>query len=338
MALLSDNKTVVIAFRPNTDSMCPGGPVPFKYTWSQPTPIEGVGCVRPRMVRLAAGPLLMTGGRLCPDVVPNASFAGHGCLPQGGNGQGGIFVWLNSDGMADAPPGTAKRGREWHTYCLGAIHNQGTHNSGQSLKNLFTNCSKAGLCRSQTYNSLVPLGAASAAVFYQNGYAGSSASTWMMRMDVFKEVKKALNRTALKADDEQAQSAPTATAWDVAISRRPYISEAEGQLLLQLAPTVGAASLVVSAQLPTAKAAWNWTVAAKPGTTQYVLPFALDSLPLLVHNDMIINVSSSAPGVSGSLRRRFARAFNTTATNTVQVNHATRGLLVDGEPWALMGW
>ena len=43
------------------------------------------------------GPLLMTGGRLCPDLVPNSSFAGHGCLPQGGNGQGGIFVWLNAD-------------------------------------------------------------------------------------------------------------------------------------------------------------------------------------------------------------------------------------------------
>eukprot|EP00664_Eupelagonemidae_sp_cell27_P009674 gene9674-6408_t len=31
MALLADNKTVMIAFRPDTDSMCPGGPVPYKF-------------------------------------------------------------------------------------------------------------------------------------------------------------------------------------------------------------------------------------------------------------------------------------------------------------------
>lgn len=136
MALLSDNKTILIAFRPDTDSMCPGGPVPYKYyyqvysndngkTWSTPTPIHGVGCVRPRLHRLEGGPLLMTGGRLCPTLVPNTSFAGHGCLPQSVTGaQGGIFVWANLDGMADAPAGTTKGGSEWRTYCLGAIHNQ----------------------------------------------------------------------------------------------------------------------------------------------------------------------------------------------------------------------
>jgi len=52
MALLSDKKTIMIAFRPDTDSMCPGGPIPYKFyyqvystdgghTWSDPTPIEG---------------------------------------------------------------------------------------------------------------------------------------------------------------------------------------------------------------------------------------------------------------------------------------------------------
>jgi hypothetical protein len=59
---------------------------------------------------------------------------GAGCLPQGGNGQGGIFVWLNADGMADAPLGTAKRGAEWSTFCLGAIHNEGVRAAGLPSK------------------------------------------------------------------------------------------------------------------------------------------------------------------------------------------------------------
>jgi hypothetical protein len=197
MALLSDNRTIMITFRPDTDSMCPGGPVPYKFyhqvystnggkSWSPPTPIHGVGCVRPRMVRLPSGPLLMTGGRLCPSLVPNSSFAGHGCLPQGGNGQGGIFVWMNADGMADAPRGTQKGGSEWQTFCLGAIHNAHVREHQLPDKYLFTNLSRgAGPDgQSQTYNSLVPLGDRAAAVFYQLGYGGLTASTWMMRIDV----------------------------------------------------------------------------------------------------------------------------------------------------------
>eukprot|EP01050_Picozoa_sp_SAG11_P018591 SAG11_NODE_2838_length_2917_cov_5.779178_2_plen_202_part_00 len=195
MALLADNKTVLIIFRPDTDSMCPGGPVPYKYyyqvyasitdlsAWSTPTPVHGVGCVRPRMFRLPAGPLLMTGGRLCPNLAPNASFAGHGCLPQGGNGQGGIFLWANFDGMADAPSGTTKAGAEWSTFCLGAIHNKLWKGDP---KYRFVDCGKnrSAICGSQTYNSLLPLGDASVGLVYQNGYNGQSASTWFMRVDV----------------------------------------------------------------------------------------------------------------------------------------------------------
>lgn len=193
MALLADNHTVLIVFRPDTDSMCPGGPIPYKFyyqvystdggqTWSAPTPINGVGCVRPRLHRLASGPLFMTGGRLCPGLVPNASFAGHGCLPQSDTGtQGGIFVWASMDGMADAPTGTTEHGTEWATYCLGSIHNQLW--KGDPVYR-FVTCTGTALCGSQTYNSIVPLGNTSVGVFYQNGYAGPSASTWMIRVDV----------------------------------------------------------------------------------------------------------------------------------------------------------
>ncbi len=34
-------------------------------SWSEPTPINGTGCARPRLLKLAEGPLLLSGGRLC---------------------------------------------------------------------------------------------------------------------------------------------------------------------------------------------------------------------------------------------------------------------------------
>ena len=107
-----------------------------------------------------------------------------------------------------------------------------------------------------------------------------------------------------------------AAPWDVAIGRRPYIAEATGQLLLQLSPAVLGKPLTVTAELPSAKAAWNWTLATKVGTEEYILPFPLGALPKLLNNDMIINVTGAA---TGSLRRRFGRAWKENATNTAQV-------------------
>ena len=123
--------------------------------------------------------------------------------------------------------------------------------------------------------------------------------------------------------------------WDAAISRRPYITEATGELLLELAPAVldSGKPLTVTATLPCAGASWNWTVATKLGTEQYTLPFPLGALPTLLNNDMTITVAGA-----GSKRRRFQRAWKANSTNTAQVDHSTRGLLVNGAPWALMGW
>jgi hypothetical protein len=137
-----------------------------------------------------------------------------------------------------------------------------------------------------------------------------------------------------------------APPWDVAISRRPYITEETGELLLQLDPAVAllGGQLEVTAHLPCAGASWNWTLVTKPGAEQYILPFSLTSLPQLLNNDMLITVVTSsdlrtAPvAASGTLRRRFQRAWKANSTNTVQVDHTTRGLLVNGEPWAVLGW
>ena len=141
--------------------------------------------------------------------------------------------------------------------------------------------------------------------------------------------------TAL-APDSDISVANKGRPWDVAISRRPYITETTGELLVQLDPALTAGKpLQITADLPCAGASWNWTLATEPGIDQYTLPFSLSPLPKLLNNDMNITVAGA---VSGTLRRRFQRAWKSNSTNTAQVDHTTRGLLVDGEPWALMGW
>jgi hypothetical protein len=135
-------------------------------------------------------------------------------------------------------------------------------------------------------------------------------------------------------------SAPAGPLWDVAISRRPYISEAVGAILLRTDPALAAAGppLRVVAVLPCVGRSWNWTVNVNMNSTEYVLPLDdLGSLPEQLNNDMIVNVSRDA-SATVSVRRRFQRAYKPTPVNTVQVDHATAGLRIDGEIWAGWGW
>ena len=79
-------------------------------------------------------------------------------------GTGGIFLWVNADGMAAAPgrpAGARADGSEWAPHCLSAAHNTGWKARGGDPAMLF-NASSG----SETYNSLVQLGPRSAAVFY----------------------------------------------------------------------------------------------------------------------------------------------------------------------------
>jgi hypothetical protein len=83
VAVLADNKTLLVVFRPDSDGFCPGTPAyrfyyqAYSYdgglSWSKPRPIPGVGCVRPRLLRLDSGALLLSGGRLCPSLVGNGT-------------------------------------------------------------------------------------------------------------------------------------------------------------------------------------------------------------------------------------------------------------------------
>ena len=137
--------------------------------------------------------------------------------------------------------------------------------------------------------------------------------------------------------------------WDVAIGRRPYITETTGELLLQASPAILGKTLTITAELPCAKKSWRWTQATALDTEQYILNFTLSGLPDNLNNDMIINVT--VPGMAESrgtprnqdnippsMRRRFQRAHKADLNNTVQVDHSTRGLRVNGEPWAGFGW
>ena len=185
IAVLGDGKTMLVVFRPDSDGFCPGAPAyRFFYqsyssdgglTWTSPRPISGVGCVRPRLLRLASGPLLLTGGRLCPNLVGNGTrFPAQSCAPTAGGAKGGNFVWINTDGMADAHDG--RNGTEWEAHCVSDHHN----NRWEGPPNWrFTNNTAT-----QSYNSLQMLGPSSAAVFYEHGWGASLPSRqFMMRLD-----------------------------------------------------------------------------------------------------------------------------------------------------------
>jgi hypothetical protein len=133
---------------------------------------------------------------------------------------------------------------------------------------------------------------------------------------------------------------------DVALDRRPYIAEAQGALLLRCnASLVGTAGVTVAATIPTlpaaATASWRWANVQLNSST--VLRFDLSSLPpTTVNADIEIVISGGGGGLNITKHRRFMRAPPPSAAGEVQaaqIDHATRGLLVGGDPFGLgTGW
>ena len=91
LTLLADNKTLMSVSRMDGDGAC-GTPssTTYKYyhasfstdnaaSWTKPKPIDGAGCVLPRLHSLPSGPLILTGGRLCVEGIT------------------GVFLWINAD-------------------------------------------------------------------------------------------------------------------------------------------------------------------------------------------------------------------------------------------------
>ena len=113
VALLSDNRTLVCVLRMDGDSSCATESYKDYYaayssdnglSWSAPRRIDGAGCARPRLLKLASGPLLLSGGRLC---VENAS---------------GVFAWVNEDGMGGIGGGAPRA--EWVKHSISYQHNR----------------------------------------------------------------------------------------------------------------------------------------------------------------------------------------------------------------------
>jgi hypothetical protein len=153
------------------------------------------------------------------------------------------------------------------------------------------------------------------------------------------------------AGDESDSGAADAREWDVAIGRRPYINETEGHLLLKVTagPLLGQRLRVTAALCAGALGNWSWdldgsTPVATSGRElagQRILSLgSLTRLPERVNNDMVITLTCmSCPARNtSSIRRRFQRAYRSDMGNTVQVDHHTGGLRVDGAPWAGWGW
>jgi hypothetical protein len=88
-------------------------------------------------------------GRLCQSLDPSQS-----CIPTQ-NGEGGVLLWSNADGMADVDG--VFNGSEWTPHCVTAEHNTGWHGDPSMLFNAST--------PTQAYTSLQPLGRMSGARF-----------------------------------------------------------------------------------------------------------------------------------------------------------------------------
>lgn len=136
MVLLADNKTIMCIIRldagdgrvshpylPYVKSLSTDG----GFTWTAATSLPaGVGCARPRLMRTAAGSIVLSGGRLGPT-------------------NRDVRVWLNADGM----------GETWETYSITYWHNALVGNA--SL--LFTPAVNNSASRESTsYTSIMPMG------------------------------------------------------------------------------------------------------------------------------------------------------------------------------------
>ena len=129
---------------------------------------------------------------------------------------------------------------------------------------------------------------------------------------------------------------------EVALDRRPYITESQGQILLRTDASLGGHKITASAELPAAGKRWHWDPVEAGGDT--TLPLDLSALPAApIHNDISITLAITGPDVTRTLTkaRRFHRVpppAAGSAVQPVQVDHSRRGLLVGGKPWSGVGW
>ena len=159
--------------------------------WTKAVPIKGAGCARPRLLKLAAGPLLLSGGRLCVEDTDD------------------ISMWLNSDGQAQRRAASCRASGPRRPSRTGTIAcGRGRRACGSTRRSTTAtpsrhSCAPAPLCVLpvgplcsliaagclQAYTSLIPSGPSSGVIIYQKFYSPMywppwPQATFMMRFRV----------------------------------------------------------------------------------------------------------------------------------------------------------
>jgi hypothetical protein len=129
---------------------------------------------------------------------------------------------------------------------------------------------------------------------------------------------------------------------DVAVGRRPYITESAGSLLVYTDHSLAGTPLSIIASLPCAAHTWSWQLTpTADGAPVAELPMGgLSALPATVNSELLVQITAST-GLNISKARRFMRAPPTSGSSAVQpaaVDHRRRAIAVAGEPFLGTGW
>ena len=131
------------------------------------------------------------------------------------------------------------------------------------------------------------------------------------------------------------------TLVDAVLSRRPYLNESQGELLVTAHPSLAGQTLRLEASLGFAPSKrFSWTVIPTATNRTAVLPFALAGLPTTINADLRIDVAFESGNLT--IWRRLMRAplpaDPADAAAAVQVDHSTMALRVGGKIFQGSGW
>ena len=175
LALLADNKTLLCVIRMDGDAGCASksyrnfGATYSRdsgATWSRAVPIAGAGCARPKLLKLAGGPLVLSGGRLCIENTDD------------------ISIWVNEDGMAGAATGGPG---SWQKHSVSFWHNAmwagptigKDPNSSFTYNLLFdAEVNNSNAFGTLGYTSLIPAGPREFVIIYQKFYSPHFWPPW----------------------------------------------------------------------------------------------------------------------------------------------------------------
>jgi hypothetical protein len=170
ISFLSDRRTLICVIRMDGDGNCDTGLYRYFYSsrssdggrsWGKAAPMPGLGCVRPKLLLLDDGPLLLAGGRLCVENTKD------------------VLLWISADGSAN----------NWTTFSLTYQHNLRWRGDQRFLFSNLVN--DTGAWESLAYTSIVPSTRNSAWVFYQKFFTPSwppwPSATFMMEVQITRD-------------------------------------------------------------------------------------------------------------------------------------------------------